>query len=46
VLRSSGPKRDEVIGDWKKLHNKERYTDTSANIIRIIKPKEGKWAGH
>jgi hypothetical protein len=34
------PKRDEVRGGWRKLHNEE------PNIIRIIKSRRMKWAGH
>jgi hypothetical protein len=36
-----GPKRDEVTGDWKKLHNEELHNlYSSPNIIRMIKVKE------
>jgi len=40
VLRNIfGPKRDEVIKKWRKLHNKDLYdTFSSPNIIRVIKP--------
>jgi hypothetical protein len=38
VLRIFGPKRDEVTGGWKKLHNEElRDLYFSSSIIRIIK---------
>jgi hypothetical protein len=39
VLRSIfGPKRDEVTGDWRKLHNEELHNlYSSPNIIRMIK---------
>jgi hypothetical protein len=47
VLRNIfGPKRDEVTGVWKKLHNEElndRYS--SPNIIRMIKSRRMRWAG-
>jgi hypothetical protein len=39
LRRIFGPKRDEVMGGWKKLHNEELYSLLS--IIRIIK-----WVGH
>jgi hypothetical protein len=38
VLRIFEPKRDEVTGEWRKLHNKELHDlYTSPSIIRIIK---------
>jgi hypothetical protein len=48
VLRKIfGPKRDEVTGKWRKLHNEELHDLYSwPNIIRIIKPRKMKWAGH
>jgi len=41
VLRGiSGPKRDEVTGEWRKLHNEElNYLYSSPNILRIIKSR-------
>jgi hypothetical protein len=48
VLRKIfGPKRDEVTGEWRKLHN-EKLHDlySSPNIIRIIKSRRMRWAGH
>jgi hypothetical protein len=41
VLRKIfGPKRDEVTGEWRKLHNKELHDlYSSPSVIRIIKPK-------
>jgi hypothetical protein len=42
-----GPKRNEVTGEWKKLHNKElRDEFSSPSIIRIIKYRRMRWAGH
>jgi hypothetical protein len=42
-----GPKRDEVMGKWGKLHNEElRDLYSSPSIIRIIKSKRMRWAGH
>jgi hypothetical protein len=48
VLRTIfGPKRDEAIGDWRRLHNEElNDLYSSANIIRVIKSRRMRWAGH
>jgi hypothetical protein len=48
VLRKIfGPKRDEVIGGWRKLHNEElQNLYCSPSIIRIIKSRRMRWAGH
>jgi hypothetical protein len=42
-----GPKRDEVTGEWRKLHNEE-LNDLYClpNIIRVIKSRRMRWAGH
>jgi hypothetical protein len=41
------PKRDEVTGEWGKLHNEElRDLYSSPSIIRIIKSRRMRWAGH
>jgi hypothetical protein len=47
LRRIFGPKRDEVTGEWRKLHNVE-FSDLyySPNIIRVIKLRRMKWAGH
>jgi hypothetical protein len=48
VLRSIfGPKRDEVTGEWRKLHNEElRNSYSSPSIIRIVKSRRMRWAVH
>jgi hypothetical protein len=38
--------RDEVKGEWRKLHNEELYDLYSPNIIRVIKSKKIREAGH
>jgi hypothetical protein len=43
LRRIFGPKRDEVTGGWRKLHN-DLYS--SPNIIRMIKSRRMRWAGH
>jgi hypothetical protein len=41
------PKRDEVTGEWRKLYNEEpRDLYSSPSIIRIIKLRSMRWAGH
>jgi hypothetical protein len=47
LRRKFGPKRDEVTGQWRKLHNEEVYNFySSPNIIKQIKPRRLRWAGH
>jgi hypothetical protein len=47
LRRLFGPKRDEVTGEWRKLHNEElRDLYSSPSIIRIIKWRRMRWAGH
>jgi hypothetical protein len=47
LRRIFGPKRDEVTGEWKNLHNEElRDMYSSPCIIRIIKSRRMRWVGH
>jgi hypothetical protein len=40
LRRIFGPKRDEVTGDWRKLHNEELHNlYSSPNVIRMIKSR-------
>jgi hypothetical protein len=46
LRRIFGPKRDEVKGEWKKLHNKERNDlYCSPNIVRLMKSRIMRWVG-
>ena len=47
LRRIFGPKRDEVTGEWRKLHNEE-LNDLYClpNIVRVIKSRRMKWVGH
>jgi hypothetical protein len=45
--RIFGPKRDEVIGGWRKMHNEEFHNlYCSSNIIRMMKLRRMRWVGH
>jgi hypothetical protein len=48
LKRRFGPKRDEITGDWRKLHNEELHNSYSApnTVIKVIKSRRMKWAGH
>jgi hypothetical protein len=48
VLRKIfGPKKDRVTGGWRKLHNEDLHNlYSSPSIIRIIKSRRMRWAGH
>jgi hypothetical protein len=47
LRRIFGPKRDEVTGSWRKLHNEElNNLYSSPSIIRMIKTRRIKWVGH
>ena len=46
MRRIFGPRRDEVTGQWRRLHNEE-LSDlySSPNIVRVIKSRRMRWAG-
>jgi hypothetical protein len=47
LRRIFGPKRDEVTGSWRKLHNEKLHNFySSTSIIRIMKSRRMRWAGH
>jgi hypothetical protein len=45
LKRIFGPKRDEVTGDWRKLHNEELY-NLYSSPNRMIKSRRMRWSGH
>jgi hypothetical protein len=46
-VKKFGPKRDKVKGYWRKQHNEELHSlYSSPNIIRMIKSRRMRWAGH
>jgi hypothetical protein len=46
LRRIFGPKRDEVTGGWRKLHNEELHNFYSPPNIRMIKSRRVRWAGN
>ena len=47
LRRIFGPRRDEVTGEWRRLHNgKLNDLYSSPNIVRVIKSRRMRWVGH
>jgi len=47
LRRIFGPRRDEVTGEWRRLHNEGlNGLYSSPNIVRVIKSRRKRWAGH
>ena len=47
LRRIFGPKKDEVTREWRKLHNEElNELYSPPNIVRVIKSRRMRWAGH
>jgi hypothetical protein len=47
LRRIFGRRRDEVTGDWRRLHNEELNDFySSPNIVRVIKSRRMRWVGH
>ena len=47
LRRVFGPRRDEITGEWRRLHNGELiYLYSSPNIVRVTKSRRMRWAGH
>ena len=47
LRRIFGPERDEVTGEWRKLRNEKlRELYSLSNIVRVVKSRIMRWAGH
>jgi len=46
MRKTFGPKEEEPIGEWRKLHKDNLHVSSSPDIIRLIKSTRRRWAGH
>jgi hypothetical protein len=47
LRRKFEPRREEVAGEWRELYNEElNNLHSSPNIVRVIKSRKMRWAGH
>ena len=46
LRRILGPKKDEITGEWRKLHEELHDLYSLPNIVRVIKSRRMRWAGH
>jgi hypothetical protein len=46
LRRVLGPKRDEVTGEWRKLHNEEPSNLYLPNTVRVVRSRKMRLAGH
>jgi len=47
LRRIFGPRKDEIMGEWRRLHNEElNDLNSSPKIVRVIKSRRMRWAGH
>ena len=46
LRRVFGPKRDEVTGEWRKLHEELSDLNSLPNVVRVVKSRRMRWTGH